>query len=76
MIREFFYLQKSDRKVILTLLLVIVVLEDSLSDKGYTTDCQHLSAGGTAVYERDASDVYVVCPPFLGKGVHGRSGTD
>ena len=25
MIREFFYLQKSDRKVILTLLLVIVV---------------------------------------------------
>ena len=25
MIREFFYLQKSDRKVILTLLLVIVI---------------------------------------------------
>ena len=51
-------------------------VEDPVSDRGCPLDCEHLSSGGTAVDARDASDLYVVCTPFLGESLYGCHGKD
>ena len=51
-------------------------MEDSESHERCSSDCEHLSTGGSAVDEGDASNVYVECAPFLGEGLYGGVGED
>ena len=46
------------------------------NDGGCKDDCKHLSAGGAAVDERDASHEYVVGASILVEGIYGCDGED